>query len=242
MFCVYITTYNGAKLPSKYIGSSSVERVDKGYRGSVRSAKWSTVWVNELRDNPQLFETQIVSVHNTREDALIEELRLQRVYDVVSSDEWINESFATVNGFFGRDVTGALNPNYGRGDRIREWCANNPEAVSERNRKAAITQWQNKDTAERRVAAMKGTTKTRKTQTQDEFVAMQKAKSQKSSEKVLIDIEYLGKIYRGWQNLFDETGVTKHLYKKYYLNGIDPLLRKGASGPANKFNMKGGSP
>lgn len=51
-------------------------------------------------------------------------------------------------------------------------------------------------------------------------------------------IEYNGNIYYGWPELEKRTGVTKHLYKKYYLNGIDPLLRKGTVGPPKGFKPK----
>lgn len=44
-------------------------------------------------------------------------------------------------------------------------------------------------------------------------------------------IEYKGKTYYGWRELQEGTGVTKHLYNKYYLNGIDPETRIGANGP-----------
>ena len=43
--------------------------------------------------------------------------------------------------------------------------------------------------------------------------------------------EYKGVIYYGWSELMDATGVTKHLYNKYYLNGIDPEPRIGKDGP-----------
>lgn len=45
-------------------------------------------------------------------------------------------------------------------------------------------------------------------------------------------IEYKGKIYYGWRELQEGTGVTKHLYNKYYLKGVDPEFRIGANGPA----------
>lgn len=45
-------------------------------------------------------------------------------------------------------------------------------------------------------------------------------------------IEYKGKTYYGWRELKEATGVTKHLYNKYYINGIDPTARIGADGPA----------
>jgi len=57
-----------------------------------------------------------------------------------------------------------------------------------------------------------------------------------------IDIEYKGVIYYGWRELKEKTKVTKHLYNKYYLNGIDPESRIGSNGPnPNNMNfLKGG--
>ena len=52
-----------------------------------------------------------------------------------------------------------------------------------------------------------------------------------------LDIEYKGVLYYGWRELQEKTKVTKHLYKKYYLNGIDPEPRIGCDGP-NNINMK----
>jgi hypothetical protein len=47
-----------------------------------------------------------------------------------------------------------------------------------------------------------------------------------------LEIEYNGTTYYGWRELQEGTGVTKHLYNKYYLNGIDPELRINTNGPA----------
>jgi translation initiation factor 1 (eIF-1/SUI1) len=233
-YCVYITTYLGDKLPSKYIGSSSVDRVVKGYRGSVKSRKWKKIWKDELRDNPELFSTEIRSYHTTKTEAVCEELKLQLELSVVTSTDWINESYAKVNGFFGRDVSGNLNPNYGNGDAIKNWVERNPEKASERNRKAALTQWSNPETAANRIRAMQGKKRSRKTLTQEEFVELQKEKAAKAAEKLKCELEYNGKVYFGWNSLQKETGVTKHLYNKYYLNGIDPTLRIGTNGPVSK--------
>lgn len=53
-----------------------------------------------------------------------------------------------------------------------------------------------------------------------------------------IDIEYKGVIYYGWRELKEKTGVSKSLYKKYYLNGVDPEIRINANGPKPKsLNM-----
>lgn len=113
-YCVYLTKYNGTKLPKYYVGSSSVKRVTKGYRGSVKSKKFKEIWTKELYENFNLFDTKIISYHNTREEALQNELKYQMEHDVVSSLEYINESLATPNGFFGRDVFGKNNPMYRR--------------------------------------------------------------------------------------------------------------------------------
>lgn len=50
---------------------------------------------------------------------------------------------------------------------------------------------------------------------------------QKLKEIHLIEIEYRGIIYSGWDSLLQQTGVTVYLYKKYYLNGYDPEVNKG---------------
>jgi hypothetical protein len=61
-----------------------------------------------------LFEIKILSFHNSREEALIEELKLHVEYDVVNSEDYMNESKAMVNGFFGRDVSGKNHPMWGK--------------------------------------------------------------------------------------------------------------------------------
>lgn len=53
-------------------------------------------------------------------------------------------------------------------------------------------------------------------------------------EKNKNKIEYKGNYYYSWHNLLEKTKITKHLYKKYYLNGIDPEFRIGADGPIPK--------
>jgi hypothetical protein len=50
-----------------------------------------------------------------------------------------------------------------------------------------------------------------------------------------IAIEYKGVIYYGWRELKEQTKVSKHLYTKYYLNGIDPESRIDSNGPIPKF-------
>lgn len=114
-YCVYITTYNGTLLPKYYIGSSTVKKIETNkYFGSISSKKWKYIFKDELSNNPQLFSVKIYSYHNTRKIALEEELKLQIENNVVKSNDYMNESLATINGMFGRDVSGANNPMFGK--------------------------------------------------------------------------------------------------------------------------------
>ena len=105
-FCTYITFYHGNKMPPFYIGSSSVDRVSKGYHGSVTSKAYSAIWKDELQHNPSLFKTRIIRTYPTREEALAREKILQEKLIVVRSNMYINLSTASKNGFFGMPVAG----------------------------------------------------------------------------------------------------------------------------------------
>ena len=115
IYCVYLVTYNGNLLPKYYIGSTSIEKVNSGkYFGSVSSKKWKETFKSELLNNTHLFSIEILSKHELRIDALKEELKIQIKNNVVNSTQYINESFATINGMFGRDVKGKNNPMFGK--------------------------------------------------------------------------------------------------------------------------------
>jgi hypothetical protein len=103
--CVYLVTYSGDKLPTKfknsntspnkYIGSVFVEKIiNEDYRGSVGSKKYKKLWKEELIENPHLFHIDILSYHNDRKDAYDEEERLQKELDVANSEEYINMCIA----------------------------------------------------------------------------------------------------------------------------------------------------
>lgn len=106
MYCTYLTVYTGNLLPRRYIGSTTIQRITENYHGSVGSKKYKTIWKNELRDNPQLFKTRILKTFNTHEEAIEEELRVQKLYNVVKSPNYINMSLAQPNGFFGMKKAG----------------------------------------------------------------------------------------------------------------------------------------
>jgi hypothetical protein len=114
MYVVYLVKYNGEKLPPYYVGSTNLKKLKNGYRGSVISKKYKKIFKEELKENPHLFDYEILSEHKTRKEALNFELDKQIDLDVVKSDEYFNESLASVDGMFGRDVSGELNPMYGK--------------------------------------------------------------------------------------------------------------------------------
>lgn len=113
-FCTYLTTYSGNKLPPLYIGSTSYKRYLNGYHGTVTSKEYKPIWKAELKNNPHLFSTEVLSFHNTREEATIQERALQIEFKVVKNSNFINKAIASANGFFGMDVSGKNNPRYGK--------------------------------------------------------------------------------------------------------------------------------
>ena len=113
-YCVYHTTYFGTLMPQNYIGSSSVHKVMKeNYRGSVSSKKYKIIWKSELKLHPELFNTTIISYHDTRPSALWKELQVQKIFNVVKSHLFVNMAYAAPNGYCGMDVSGINSPNYG---------------------------------------------------------------------------------------------------------------------------------
>jgi len=101
MFVTYLTIYDGDKLPPFYIGSTSAERVENGYHGSVRGLEYGAAWKQELAAKPELFDTIVLSEHTTREEALIEEQRLHVKHNVVRDPRFINTATAR-GGFINR--------------------------------------------------------------------------------------------------------------------------------------------
>lgn len=112
-YCVYLTIYSGDKMPPFYIGSTSVNKINKGYCGSVSSKQYKIIFKNEYSINRHKFKTIILSYHSTRKEATQKEYEIQYKRKVVSSPLYINKSLAKPNGFFGMDVSGKNNPNYG---------------------------------------------------------------------------------------------------------------------------------
>lgn len=79
-FCVYLTLWRGMF----YIGSSSVEKVKKGYRGSVRAHEFREIWRRDLKENPTRFRTRIFKTCATRQEAYGMEEGLQKKLHVLN--------------------------------------------------------------------------------------------------------------------------------------------------------------
>jgi len=114
IYVTYLTIYSGNKLPPFYIGSTSLDKVNNGYRGTVVSKRYKSIWKQELKENPQLFKTKTISYHNTRKEALTKEDSLQRKLNVIQSPMYINLSFAAPDGAFGLKQSGENHPCYGK--------------------------------------------------------------------------------------------------------------------------------
>lgn len=110
IYCVYLISYFGSKLPQFYIGSTSLYNISKGYMGSVSSKKYKSIWKSELKSNPHLFKLSIISTHYNRESAVNKEEYFHRKLNVVSSPMYVNMTIA--NKGWG-SLSGKDNPMYG---------------------------------------------------------------------------------------------------------------------------------
>ena len=106
---------------------------------------------------------------------------------------------------------------------------------SEKMSKTAFKQWENNDIRRKKTSEkMKENWKTNRLKLTEHNRSISKKGAIAAKAKLSKNIEYEGSVYVGWLELKEKTGITKHLYKKYYLNGINPVDRIGANGPVSK--------
>lgn len=99
MYIIYWTVYYGQKMPRNYIGSTTLEKHQNGYLGSVVSAKWKSIWLSEIKNNRHLFKSHIIEyVGEDHGNALEREEFWQRKYNVITNPLFINLSY-TKNTF-----------------------------------------------------------------------------------------------------------------------------------------------
>jgi hypothetical protein len=97
-----------------YIGSTSIEKIQLGYHGSVGSMNYRSIWESEIDQHPELFKTTIISKHSTRKSALAKECILQKKLNVVKNTLYTNQATASENGFFGKDTSKKNNGFFGK--------------------------------------------------------------------------------------------------------------------------------
>jgi NUMOD3 motif len=102
IYCTYLTTYRGNKLPPFYIGYCLTKRIVKGYNGSVASRNYKAIWQSERKVNPHLFKTTILTTHSFKAEAMEREQAFQRHLNVIQNPLYINRSI-----FPQRDVSGS---------------------------------------------------------------------------------------------------------------------------------------
>lgn len=106
IYCVYITICSNPSLPMFYIGSSNVFKVQsENYHGSVSSKKYKSIWIEIINSKKDL-STHILSVHETRNEALDAERELQLEYDVARSNIFINRAIVNLNNKWGYSQEG----------------------------------------------------------------------------------------------------------------------------------------
>jgi len=121
-----------------------------------------------------------------------------------------------------------------------EWHKNRPESWVENVRNGVLSkQWKNNDA--RRESHSKKLSET--WLKNYEHMAAQARKNGDhglvgKDNPATLELEYKGKIYYGWADLRENTGVSKHLYYKYYKNGLDAENRIGKNGPVKGAKYK----
>lgn len=111
-----------------------------------------------------------------------------------------------------------------------------PEKWSDTARKTSLEYWDDEDRSrERRENLTKHSPLRERIRKPgdldyDEFMEEQRRRAkngaQRAAEIVSRKIEYFGVTYKGWNNFTKETGITKCMYNKYYLNGFKIPMNK----------------
>jgi hypothetical protein len=104
-------------MPPFYIGKTTEFKVLNGYNGTVTSKRYKAIWQQERREHPELFNTLILSTHNTDVEALFREEVIQRFFDVPNNQMFINMSISRRGfGASGENhpLFGSVGPNKGK--------------------------------------------------------------------------------------------------------------------------------
>lgn len=225
--------------------------------GSIRSKKYKWVFEDEVKNNKHLFKVKIIKTFETRKDALNWEYKVQQHLNVVKSPLYYNMARANVNGMFGMDVKGKLNPNFGnrwsnetkqnlskfqkeiQSENPRVWATlyllDNPISkhifVSDMesylsqgwvlNKREMGVKNISKNSAEKCIS--RNSIKCCCLLCNKEVQAHMLENHIKNSHT--LKIEFKGLWFYTFKDLHSKTGISKNMYEKWYLNGIDPYSK-----------------
>jgi hypothetical protein len=150
----------GNKLPMFYIGSTSLFKIEKGYKGSVSSKQYKSLWKTELKNNPELFKTKVISIHTDRKSATEKENMLHRKLSVVKNVLYVNKAMAIPSGCFGDNQKGKYNPMFGlkRPDSKFRMLNYNPMKNKDISTKVALAKEQSRITGKHKSTKNKKST------------------------------------------------------------------------------------
>jgi hypothetical protein len=218
--------YIGSKYNYKgnYYGSVASKQVYEYTEGKSLKDWWK---IQKLTPENLLFEVLEVFDDITPEELVNKERDLQLKLNVLS-ESYFNHSVAT-KGFCSKKRSEESIKHISNKTK-QYWDSDAGQLKrqrlverNERNKKIhsdlMIEKWKNPSDAMK-----EGLIKSLKTRT---GVPLSAETRQKLKKIHLIEIEYRGIIYSGWDSLLQQTGVTVYLYKKYYLNGYDPEVNIG---------------
>lgn len=188
-------------------------------------------------------KTNIVSL--TYKEHYIAHLLLTKM--VISKDHFIKMSWALHRMTFSRSTSRSYEANRTRWSKfLKETFHPQRNQDLDYREKLSIAiekSWQNDEC--RRIKTsneMKEYHKNKKAEDLNSYLIEQKRRAingaQKAKEKVSKRIIYNGNEYLGWLELETKTGLSKHLYNRFYVNGIDPSFRIGKNGPMNIDDIK----
>lgn len=78
-YCVYLTLWRGMF----YIGKTSIDKIEKGYRGSVMSQEFKKIWAHDLKYHPDKFSIKIFKTYESEIEALEAEEKFQKALCVL---------------------------------------------------------------------------------------------------------------------------------------------------------------
>ena len=71
-----------------------IDKIEKGYNGSVKSKKYRIIWESERRHNRNLFKTIILKTFSSKLEATESEEKLQKYFSVHRNPMYINQNIS----------------------------------------------------------------------------------------------------------------------------------------------------